>query len=96
MAITDTTDSIPVTTTVAVRVPHDSDADLETGAERRLSRLDGVREATVAELRGLRPGLSATVVTVTATIDSSISVAELRDRFQSSTSIDAIERLDDT
>lgn len=96
MAITsDNIEPTPTTAIVAVRVPRDSDADLATDAERRLSRIDGVREVAVDGLRGLQPRLSATVVTVAVDIDSTVSVAELRDRFAASASIDAIERLDD-
>ncbi|MFW6436122.1 MAG: hypothetical protein ACOCYZ_00635 [Halococcoides sp.] len=54
---------------VSVRIPHGSDGTLATEAERRLSRADGVRAATVQELCGLDPGLSATVVTVRVRIE---------------------------
>lgn len=54
---------------VSVRIPNGSDADLATEAERRLSRVDGVIDITVEGLRGLEPGLSATVVTVDVTVD---------------------------
>lgn len=92
MAITLTT---PTTAVVAVRIPHGSDGGLATDAERRLARLDGVRDVTVDELRGLQPRLSATVATVGVAIDSTVSDAELRDRFGASADVDAIERLDD-
>lgn len=55
---------------VSVRVPDGADGDLTTEAERRLSRADGVADVTVAGLRGLDPGLSATVVTVAVAVES--------------------------
>ena len=97
MAIThETTEATRTTAIVAVRIPRGSNADLATDAERRLSGIDGIREVTVDGLRSLDPQLSATVVTVAVTIDSTVPVAELRDRFMASTSIDAIERFDGT
>ena len=95
MAITTGT-TAPTQTTgiVAVRIPRGSDAGLATAAERRLAAIEGVRGVTVEEFRGLEPRLSATVVTVEIGIDSTVPVAELRDRFAASTSIDAIERFD--
>jgi hypothetical protein len=95
MAITTgTTESTPTTGIVAVRIPRGSDAGLATDAERRLTAIEGVHEISIGDLRDLEPQLSATVVTVEVSIDSTVPIAELRDRFAASTSIDAIERLD--
>ncbi|WP_226013564.1 hypothetical protein [Halomicrobium salinisoli] len=55
---------------VSVRVPDGADGDLATEAERRLSRADGVSDASVEGLRGPDPGLSATVVTVDVTVET--------------------------
>lgn len=55
---------------VEVRVPSGADGDLATEAERRLSRADGVLDVTVEGIRGLEPGLSATVVTVVVTVET--------------------------
>lgn len=55
---------------VSVRIPHGADGDLATEAEGRLSRADGVVDVTVEGLRGLEPGLSATVVTVDVTVET--------------------------
>lgn len=55
---------------VSVRVPDGADGDLTTEAARRLSRADGVAAATVTDLRGLDPGLSATVVTVAVAVET--------------------------
>lgn len=95
MAITTGT-TAPTQTTgiVAVRIPRGSDAGLATAAERRLAAVEGVHEVTVEKFRGLEPQLSATVVTVGVSIDSTVPVAELCNRFAASTSIDTIERLD--
>lgn len=54
---------------VSVRIPNGTDGDLTTEAERRLSRADGVVDVAVEGLRGLEPGLSATVVTVAVTVE---------------------------
>lgn len=95
MAIThETTESTQTTAIVAVRIPRGSDAGLATDVERRIERIEGVHEVAVEDFRGIEPRLSATVVTITVSIDSTVPVAELRDRFAASTSIDAIERLD--
>lgn len=95
MAIThETIDSTKTTGIVAVRIPRGSDAGLATDAERRLAAIEGVHEVSIGDLHDLEPQLSATVVTVEVSIDSTVPVAELRDRFAASTSIDAIERLD--
>ena len=96
MAITtETTTSTQTTGIVAVRIPRGTDAGLATDVERRLAAIEGVREVIVEDFHGLEPRLSATVVTVEVSIDSTVSVAELRDRFAASTSIDAIERFDE-
>jgi hypothetical protein len=79
---------------ITVRVPRDSETDLATEAERRLARIDGVSEVTVEGLRGLEPRLSATAATVAVTVDSTVPVAELRERLADATAIDAIESLD--
>lgn len=55
---------------VSVRIPHGADGDLASEAEQRLVRADGVTDVTVEGLRGLEPGLSATVVTVEVTVDA--------------------------
>lgn len=54
---------------VSVRIPDGADGDLTTEAERRLSRAEGVADATVTGLRDLDPGLSATVVTVAVAVE---------------------------
>jgi hypothetical protein len=96
MAITDETEptATTVTAVVAVRIPDSSDADLETDAERRLGRIDGVQTVTVDELRGLEPQLSATVVTVAVTIESTVPAAELRERLTSTVSVERVDRLE--
>lgn len=55
---------------VSVRVPDGADGDLATEAERRLSRAEGVADATVTGLCGLDPGLSATTVTVAVAVET--------------------------
>ncbi|WP_254762117.1 hypothetical protein [Natrinema marinum] len=83
MPLTSTTDTRQRTTRlVTTRIPNRATGDLETEAERRLARIDGVVAATVDELRGLEPALSATTVTVAVTLETSDETAEanLRER----------------
>lgn len=55
---------------VKIRIPNGSDGDLASEAERRLSRVDGVVDVAIEELRGLDPGHSATGLTVEVTVES--------------------------
>lgn len=90
---TENTDST-ATAITTVRAPRDSGADLATAVRQRLGRIDGVTEVTVDGLRDIEPRLSATAVTVAVTIDTSVAVAELRDRLADTASVEAIEHLD--
>jgi len=58
------------TTVVTVRIPTSADRDVVSEAERRLARAEGATAVSVDGLRGLQPGLSATVVTVAVTAES--------------------------
>lgn len=94
MAITDeTAQTTTVTAVLTVRIPDASGADLATDAERRLRRVHGVRTATVDGLRGLEPQVSATLVTVAVTMESTVSVADLRQRLAATVSVDAVDQL---
>ncbi len=53
---------------VAVRVPCDGGDDLATAASHRLERRAPVETATIDDLLGLEPSLSATVVTVSVRV----------------------------
>jgi hypothetical protein len=97
MTLTSDTETVSTTTAiVTVRVPRDSDVDVATDAEQRLSRLDGVRSTTVEGIRDIEPRFPVTIVTVDVTIDSTIPVTELRDRATESVSIDDFEPIDGT
>ncbi|SDF97160.1 hypothetical protein [Halorientalis regularis] len=97
MAITDT-DTEQNTTTVpavlAVRIPDSAGADLATGAEQRLGRVEGVHAVTVDGLRGLEPRFTATLVTVAVTIESGAAVEDLRERLSDAVCVDTIDRLE--
>ncbi|SFR97195.1 hypothetical protein SAMN05216559_1807 [Halomicrobium zhouii] len=91
MAIShDRTDST-ATAIVSVRIPSSGD-DLTTDAENRLARTDGVVSVAVDGLRGLEPGLSATVVTVEVTITLRTDVArgELRERLAAAPGVENV------
>ena len=69
MAITSDNDpETKVTVEVTIRIPSGASGDLVTDAEERLTRATGVVDATVAELHGIEPRLSATIITVEVTI----------------------------
>jgi hypothetical protein len=89
---TDETEST-ATAIVVVRVPRDSEADLATDAECRIARADGVSDVTVDELRGMEPRLSATIVTVLATMRTTDSTA-LDERLAETHGIESVERSD--
>ncbi|AWB28506.1 hypothetical protein HARCEL1_12755 [Halococcoides cellulosivorans] len=55
---------------VEIRIPDGSDGDLVSEAERRLSRVDGIVDVSIDELRSLDPGLSATEITVAVTVET--------------------------
>lgn len=94
MTLTNESTDSTATAILTVRVPRDSDDDLATDAAGRLGRIDVVREVTVDGLRGIEPRLSATAVTVAVTIDSTGTVAALRDRLADATAVEAILHLD--
>ncbi|MFB6296239.1 MAG: hypothetical protein ABEH66_05295 [Halobacteriales archaeon] len=87
------TDGDPATTaTVTIRIPHGGDGDLVGDAERRLSQAPGI-EATVESLTDIEPGLSATVVTVEATIrqDGPMADAPLCERLADVPGLESID-----
>lgn len=93
MEITSDNDTRQTTTAVvSVRIPNGADGGLATEAERRLARADGVSDVTVDDLRGLDPGLSATVVTVSVTIESTGDLvgAAVSDALDEVTGVDII------
>jgi len=55
---------------VSIRAPSGAAGDLTTVAERRLNQITGVSETPITSLRGLEPGLSATIVTVDVTLNT--------------------------
>ena len=77
---------------VSIRVPNSGDEDLVTGAEGRLMRAVGVVRATVEELHGIEPKLSATHVTATVTVESrsSFPPPELRSRLADVSGVDPL------
>ncbi|CCQ33151.1 hypothetical protein [Halorhabdus tiamatea] len=97
MTVTDNGKTAPRTTTirVAIRVPNDGAVDLVTDAERRLRRTSGVVRATIDELHGIEPGLSATRVRATATVETaSVSDSALRDRLADHAGVDVLAEVD--
>ena len=67
---TDETNSQSIRTVMSVRIPNRATGDLVTEVERRLAQADGITAVAVEGLRGLEPGLSATVVTVDVTVET--------------------------
>jgi len=56
------------TAEVALRIPRDGGADLETDATRRLRRVQTVDSVEVLDLRGIEPALAATVALFEVTV----------------------------
>lgn len=94
MALTENDGEATATAIVTVRVPRDSEADLSTDAAARLARVDDVGDVTVDGIRGLRPRLAATAVTVSVTMDSALEVEALRNRLTDTPSVETVERID--
>lgn len=97
MTVTGNDKTAPRTTTirVAIRAPNDGAVDLVTDAERRLRRTTGVVRATIDELDGIEPGLSATRVRATATVETaSVSDSALRDRLADRAGVDLLAEVD--
>jgi hypothetical protein len=93
MPLTSDNDTAQRTTIrVAIRVPNGGDEDLVTDAEQRLTRAVGVVQATVEELHGIEPKLSATRVTATVTVESvpSLPPPELRSRLADVSGVDPL------
>ncbi|WP_436903620.1 hypothetical protein [Halovenus halobia] len=82
-----------VTAIVAVRIPDGAGFDLTTEAEQRLAAIEGVRAVSVDGLRGIQPGLSATIATVAVTIEATVTINELRERLAETVCIDSIDQL---
>lgn len=94
MAITTTQhESTRINSTVAVRVPENSDADLVTAAENRLNSVDAIRSAQVDGFQAIDPRLSATVVTVTASLEPRASVDDVREGLSDTVAIEEIKSL---
>ena len=94
MTLTNDNDTTQRTTTVrvAIRVPNGADGDLVTNAEQRLMRTVGVVRATIDELHAIEPGLSATRVTATITVESrsSLPPPKLRARLADVSGVDPL------
>jgi hypothetical protein len=61
------------TACVAIRVPAESDRTLAEAATRRLSTADKIDRVQIDEIAGLKPTLSATVVTVAVSLQTTTS-----------------------
>ena len=95
MELTPTDKNRVVTTTVdvTIRIPDLAIEGLVDEAEARLGDIDGIHAITVADVRGVNPRLSATLVTVTGRIEHTVSVDELRERLAATVCIETINRL---
>ena len=95
MELTPTDKNRVATTTVdvTIRIPELAIAGLVDEAETRLGGIDGIHAITVADVRGVEPRLSATLVTITAKIEHAISGDELRERLTATVCIETISEL---
>lgn len=87
-------ESTQVTATVSVRVPQNTDDDLATDAQRRLSTIDTVQDAQIEGFQNIDPRLSATVITVVAAIETGQSVSELREALGETVGVESIDQLE--
>jgi hypothetical protein len=90
---TEPTQTTTVTAVLAVRIPDGAGADLATDAERRLGRIAGVRTVRIDGLRGLDPQFTATLVTFAVTVESAVTVPELRERLAGAVCIESVDRV---
>ena len=90
------TDKDRVSTTtvdVTIRIPGSAIGDLVTEAERRLGGVDGIHVVSDTDVRGINPRMSATLVTVVATIEYTITTDKLRNRIVDTACIDVLGQL---
>ena len=90
---TDTNRVATTTVDVTIRIPDLAIEGLVDEAETRLGGIDGIHAITVADVRGVNPRLSATLVTITGRIEHTVSVDELRERLAATVCIETINRL---
>lgn len=79
---------------VAVRVPRDDSDGLLGDASRRLARPAGIESVTVEKLRGLDPGLGATVAEVDVRVETAVAgdAGDLRRRLEAAPGTESVER----
>jgi acetolactate synthase regulatory subunit len=82
-----------LTVVVAVRIPDATNNALVTEAGRRLGSIEGIRAVDVNGIQGLDPRLSATVITVTATVESPLDPDELRTQVSATVCVESIDIL---
>lgn len=93
MAITSTDKNRISTTTVniTIRIPESAIGGLVTEAERRLGGIAGISAVKDANVRGIEPRLSATFVTMSTTIEHTITADKLRDRITDTRCIETVD-----
>jgi len=95
MELTPTDKNRVATTTIdaTIRIPELAIEGLVEEAEQRLDGIDDIHAVTIADVRGVKPRLSATLVTVTGRIQHTVSVDELRERLAATVCIETVDRL---
>ena len=95
MELTPTDKNRVATTTidVTIRIPELAIEGLVDEAERRLDSIDDIHGVTIADVRGVKPRLSATLVTITGRIQHTVSVNELRERLAATVCIESVDRI---
>ena len=81
---------------VAIRIPRDGGADLESDARRRLQRVQSVERVEALELRGIEPALAATVAQfeVTVVVATADDEHRLRQVLSSAAGTERVERVE--
>lgn len=79
---------------VAVRVPRDDSSGLLGDASRRLGQPTGVESVSVEDLRGLDPGLGATVADIDVRVETTAAgdAGEVRRLLEAAPGTESVER----
>lgn len=79
---------------VTVRVPRDDSDGLLGDASRRLARPAGVESVTVEDLRGLDPGLGATVAEIDVRVETAVAdgTADVRRLLKAAPGTESVKR----
>jgi hypothetical protein len=91
--LTDKNRVATTTVDVTIRIPELAIEGLVDEAETRLDNIDAIHTVTVADVRGVTPRLSATLVTIRGRIKHTVSADELCKRLAATVCIESVDRI---